>query len=120
MHRETPMNLDSRHDWHPLSRVGLEDVLKREVTQLPPEALKTYEAHAIGIVEQPCYRSEEYGLERVFVVARRGARVLLFDDVEDEFALGMPDSDGVLRDWSLCGPLRVAIRALADELPAVG
>jgi hypothetical protein len=114
------MNLDSRHDWQRLSKVEFEDVLKREVTQLPPEALKIYEAHASGIVEQPCYRSQEYGIERVFVVARRGARVLLFDDVEDEFAVGVPDSNGVLRAWGLYGPLLVAIRGLADELPPVG
>jgi hypothetical protein len=119
MHRKLAMNPDSRNDWQPLSRAGFEDVLKREVTQLPPEALKIYDAYASGIVEQPCYRSEQYGIERVFVVARHGARVLLFDDVEDEFAVGVPDNDGVLRDWGLYGPLLVAVRGLAEELPPV-
>ena len=119
MHRKLAMNPDSRHDWQPLSRAGFEDVLKQEVTQLTPEALKIYEAYASGIVEQPCYRSGQYGIERVFVVARHGERLLLFDDVEDEFAVGVPDSDGVLRDWGLYGPLLVAVRGLAEELPPV-
>jgi hypothetical protein len=87
--------------------------------QLPPEALKIYEAYARGIVEQPCYRSGQYGIERVFVVARHGARVLLFDDVEDKFAVGVSDSDGVLREWGLYGPLLVAVRGLTEELPPV-
>jgi hypothetical protein len=119
MHRKLAMNLHSRHDWQPLSRAGFEDVLKQEVMQLPPEALKIYEAHASGIVEQPCYRSEQYGIERVFVVARHGVRVLLFDDVEDGFAVGVPDSDGVLRNWGQDGPLLVAVRGLAELPPVV-
>ena len=43
----------------------------------------------------------------------------MFDDVEDEFAVGVPDNDGVLRDCGLYGPLLVAVRGLAEELPPV-
>jgi hypothetical protein len=89
--------------------------LKEEIAQLPPEALRIYQACASGVVEQPCYRSEHYGIERVFVIARDGDRVLIFDDVEAEFAVGIPDKDGVLRDWELHGPLKVAVKSLPVE-----
>ena len=38
--------------------------------------------------EKPSFRSEQYAIERVIVVARSGNRLLIFDDVEDEFAIG--------------------------------
>jgi hypothetical protein len=114
------MTLDSKRDWQPLSRAGFEDVLNEEVAQLSPEVLRIYQACASGIVELPCYRSQHSGIERVFVVARAGGRVLIFDDVEDEFAVGIPDIDGVLRDWELYGPLKVAVKSLPVERLRLG
>ena len=103
-------NLD--HDWEPISRADLENRLNTETSALPTDFLNTYREHSTAIAEQPCFRSEQYGTERVFVVARSGTRLLIFDDVEDEFAVGVADEDGVLRTWSLCGDLIDAIRAL--------
>ena len=98
-------------DWKPISRADLDSRLKSEVAALPPDALRTYKEHAVAIVEQPCFRSEQYGPERVFVVARSDARLMVFDDVEDEFAIGVPDEDGILRTWGLYGDLVDALRA---------
>ncbi len=106
------MNTDSANDWEPLSRAQFEDILNEEVAQLPADTLAMYDTYGIGIEERPCYRSEPYGVERVFVVARAGEQLLLLDDVEDEFSIGAPDSDGVLRHWGLCGTLNTAIRLL--------
>jgi hypothetical protein len=83
------MNLRSNQDWTPVSREQFE-----------------------SIAECPCFRSEQYGDERVFVVARSAKQRILFDDVEDEFAIGEPDDDGVLRDWGLYGDLIDAVRGL--------
>lgn len=99
--------------WSPISRPRIDKILAEEVASLPTDARKTYDDHTIGVVEQPCYRSEQYGIEHVFVVARLGPRLLLFDDVEDEFAIGVPDIDGVLRSWVLCGELVFALRKLS-------
>lgn len=107
------MPTDSKDEWNPLSRPRFEEILAEEVASLPPDARKIYEGNAIGVVEQSCYRSEQYGIEHVFVVARAGARLLLFDDVEDEFAIGVPDSDGVLKNWALYGELVFALRNLS-------
>ena len=99
-------------DWKPISRPELETRLKTEAAGLPADVLSIYKKHAITIAEQPCLRSERYGTERVFVVARSGSQLLIFDDVEDEFAVGAPSDDGVLREWGLCGDLIDALRLL--------
>ena len=99
-------------DWTPISRPELENRLRTEVAALPADVLNIYKQHAITIAEQPCFRSEQYGAERVFVVARSGLQLLIFDDVEDEFAVGAPSDDGVLREWGLCGDLIDALRLL--------
>ena len=99
-------------DWKPISRAQLENRVSTEVAALPPDVLKSYKEHAITIAEQPCFRSEQYGTERVFVIARSGSQLLIFDDVEDEFAIGAAGDDGVLRNWGLCGDLIDALRLL--------
>lgn len=73
-----------------------------------------YDFYKIDTMEVPCDRRDAYGIERVFVIARNGAEVLLFDDVDDEFAIVVPNSDGILRKWGLCGSLLDALRLLAN------
>jgi hypothetical protein len=109
------MSPRSMLDWKPMSRTQFESRLRDEVAELPPDALKIYEACSTGLEEQPCDRDEQYGIESAFVIARVGVRVLMFDDVEDEFAVGIPDEDGVLRNWDLFGPLTVAVRKVAAD-----
>lgn len=94
------MNLNSRTDWTPISRERFENILRDEVAGLPSDALRMYQASVIPIAEYPCFRTEQYGNESVFVVARSGEQVILFDDVEDEFGIGRPNDEGVLREWS--------------------
>ncbi|HKS76045.1 MAG TPA: hypothetical protein VJQ82_22725 [Terriglobales bacterium] len=103
------MASDSENEWNPISRPEFDERLEEEVADLCPDTRKIYEENTIVIVAQPCFRSQLYGIEHVFVVARAGARLLFFDDVEDEFAVGEPDKDGVLRKWGLCGELRSAL-----------
>jgi hypothetical protein len=97
-------------DWEPISRSDIQGRLDAEIAALSPGLLNTYREHATEIAELPCFRNEQYGNERIFVVARSGTRLLFFDDVEDEFAIGVADDDGVLRDWGLYGDLMDALR----------
>jgi hypothetical protein len=99
-------------NWKPISRAELENRLNTEIAALPVNLRSAYTEHATAIAEQPCFRSKQFGPERVFLVARSGKRLLIFDDVEDEFAIGVADEDGVLRDWGLYGDLIDALRAL--------
>ena len=101
----------SKSDWQrqPISREQFERMLGTQEAELSPDLRKRYELHKTAIVEQSCFRSEPKGTERVFVVARSGELLLFFDDCEDEFAMGVPDEDGVLRAWGLYGDLKDAV-----------
>ena len=109
------MNLPSVPDWQPITRTQLESRLHDEVSELPPDLLKIYKARATDLAELPCFRSEQCGIERVFVVAKLGLEFILFDDDEDEFGVGMQSADGILRDWELFGSLAHALRALQTK-----
>jgi hypothetical protein len=100
---------DSLNDWKPISRVQLEVRLDLEKAKLSPALLKIFQKFTAPITEKPCFRTKQYGIERVFVIASSGQDLLFFDDVEDEFAIGVADEDGVLRDWGLYGDLMDAL-----------
>jgi hypothetical protein len=99
-------------DWQPISREQFDQMLGTQEAELSPDLRKLYELHKTAIVEQSCFRSEQDGTEHVFVVARSGKQLLFFDDCEDEFAMGVPDNDGVLRAWVLYGDLKDAVPRL--------
>jgi len=98
--------------WRPVSRELFDKILKEEVKALTPTAMQIYARFAVPPFEQLCSRSVEYGVERVFVVARDENRLLFFDDVEEDFGVGIPDEDGILRDMDTFGPLVAAVLAL--------
>ena len=100
--------------WQRISREKFQSILDEEVAALPQETLKILKVHFVPIFEQPYFRSEDYGTEKVFAVARAGNRVLFFDDVKDEFGVGVPDNDGVLRDLGTFGPFVATVLALDD------
>jgi hypothetical protein len=91
--------------------------LKEEIAALTPEAARAYEKYAVAPYEQRCLRSADYGIERIFVVARNGSQLLFFDDVEEEFGVGVPDNDAILRDLGTFGPLVAAVLALDRTEP---
>jgi hypothetical protein len=57
-----------------------------------------------------CIRSEGYEPEQVYVVAREGNEVILFDDVEEEFGIGGIGQDGVLKEWNIYAGLDSCIK----------
>lgn len=57
----------------------------------------------------PCKRNAQTPNEEIFVVAQAGSRVLVFDDVEDEFGVGDLAESSVLEKWDLLGSLSNAL-----------
>jgi hypothetical protein len=98
--------------WSPVTTETLECILSEEIAALTPEAASAYEKYAVAPYEQRCLRSSDSGIERVFVVARNGSQLLFFDDIEEEFGVGVPDNDAILRDLGTFGPLVAAVFAL--------
>jgi hypothetical protein len=99
----------------PFSREVFDQILREEIEALNPTATEIYERYATPPFEQPCLRGTDCAVERVFVVARHGNRLLFFDDVEEDFGVGVPDDDGILRDMGTYGPLVAAVLALGKQ-----
>src|SRR5262249_35722927 len=93
----------------------LSEILQDEIYALTPEAQSLYEQFKQPFSEFRCLRSSSYGIEQVFIVARAGKGLLFFDDVEEEFAVGIPDADGILRSWNCYSPLAAAVLALSRD-----
>jgi hypothetical protein len=102
-------------EWQRVSREKFQSIFDEEVALLSQEALRILKVHSVPIFEQPCFRSEDYGTEKVFAVAQAGNRVLFFDDVEEDFGVGVPDSDGILRNLGTFGSFVAAVMALEDR-----
>jgi len=90
--------IDSKEKENPLSRARFDEILAEEVASLPPDASKIFADDGVGVAEQPRHRGERYGIELDFVVARAGARLLLFDNAQDDFAVGELDTGGVSQE----------------------
>ena len=60
--------------WSPINREIFERILQEEIETLTPAALNAYEKYATAPFLQPCSRSADSGIERVFVVAQNENR----------------------------------------------
>ena len=65
--------------WSPISKENCERILTEEIATLTPDAARAYKKYATTPYEQRCWRSSDYGIERVFVVVKNGNRLLFFD-----------------------------------------
>ena len=79
----------------------LHGVLNQCSSTLPLNSRAFYQIFAITPFQHPCVRPPFYNPDNVFVVARRGRNLLLYDDVRKKFAIGVADANGILRDWVL-------------------
>ena len=101
--------------WEPITDSEFRLLLAENVLRLDQDAFTRWEQLGLTPVPITCERRDLTGgppvLEPIFVVARVGAEVLIYDDVEEEFGIGQLDPDGVLREWGTYGQeLRCAIQ----------
>jgi hypothetical protein len=110
------MTENSANEFRPITEAEFDALLSGEKGRLPLEQSSFVRSIEVPTTKVPCFRSEQYGVEHLFAIARFGEELLLFDDVEDEFAFGKPDSDGTLRNWGLCGDLIDALRIIQQRV----
>ena len=96
----------------PLNLGELTEILDREIQSLSPEGLSIWEAKKVPIRKARIERPRSIGDESVFVVAASSGAVIYFDDVEDEFGVGVPDAHDCIHEVSLYGPLGYALPCL--------
>jgi hypothetical protein len=102
-------------EWKPLNINELTGVLNQEIQSLSPDSLSIWEAMKVPIRKAQIERSRSTGKESIFVVAASSGTVIYYDDVEDEFGVGVPDAYGCIQEVSLCGPLRFALTRLKSR-----
>lgn len=101
--------------WVPVTGEQFESILSEELSTLAPDVLRLYRRYAVQPFHLPCQRDQESGMEQVFVLAKKGNRLLYFDDVEEDFGVATPDEDSVLREWGNYGPLVRALLVLDED-----
>ncbi|MCX5683890.1 MAG: hypothetical protein NT049_09420 [Planctomycetota bacterium] len=106
------------NDWKPISPADFRVILTEEELRLGPEDRQKYEMWRVPFgTRGSLTRSEAYGEESVFVVARAGRTVVFFEDVEDEFGLGSINDGGVILCVGLMGELCSALHELPGGTP---
>ena len=95
--------------WSPISRVDLDALIAQQLQECPLELRTVFEKHRVEPFRAPLDRNGR--LESVFVVARRGAEVMYYEDVEEGFNFSPISAEGkVLEHWCNQDELKSAIR----------
>ena len=73
--------------WKPITPEEFRRYLERSIVQLSADELRLYEQYRLApfhiFINRRCTTDE-----KVYVVARKGERLVVFEDVENQFAIG--------------------------------
>jgi hypothetical protein len=91
----------------------VEHLLKIEQADFTAAEQAKFARTKIPVRQVRCFRSEQKTEGHLFVVADDGKTAVVFDDVEEEFAICKSQLlDGVVREWGLAGSLVFALMHL--------
>ena len=97
----------------PYSTDELEHLLKTEQADFTAAEHAKFARTKIAVRQVRCFRSEQKTDGYLFVVADDGKTAIVFDDVEQEFAICKSQLlDGVVREWGFAGSLVFALMHL--------
>ena len=104
--------------WRPLTLQGFGAFLADQDRDLEPDLNSRLSPFRCNPSTIPCVRAGQPDRDSMWVVARAGERVLLYDSVEEEFGTGVIDRDGVIRDWGTSGhKLKWSVARFLAEQP---
>ena len=99
--------------WKPITKEGLQIVLQDTLHDMPDDLKKIFQDKSTPLMRIPCRRGNAKTLDHVFVIAEFANLLLIFDDVEDEFAVVSRPTDGsAITGWSLFPDLNSAFREM--------
>jgi len=100
--------------WKPYSIDEMEHLLKNEQADFSAHEHAKFARTKVAVREVRCFRTEQKTDGHLFVVADDGKTAIVFDDVEEEFAICKSQLlDGVVREWGFAGSLVFALMHLA-------
>jgi hypothetical protein len=83
-------------DLEPISDEELAEVLEEAVGALSASDRALFEEIKVLPFRRPCIRSEDFGVEDIFVIAVSGVTVLAYDEVEMKFVTGTRGSGEII------------------------
>ena len=99
--------------YKPYSLDEMEHLLKTEQADFSANEHAKFARTKVTMRQVPCFRSEQKADGHLFVVADDGKTAIVFDDVEEEFAICKSHLlEGVVREWGLAGSLVFALMHL--------
>ena len=102
-------------DWTPITQEEFDDRLRAETAALSPASRECFHRYQVKPWQAIIRRSEQYGDERVWVVAQDGPLAVFLDDVEDEFAVGTLDAGNRLSEYGFVGDLTDALNGFPER-----
>ena len=99
------------NEWQPITEEELLEILDEDIAWLPDQHRPSWERYAVTPRRAEIVRSAEVGVEPVWVVAQRENRIVFYDDVEEEWAVGRLKGESVV-DGLLIGELEEAVEEL--------
>jgi len=81
--------------WNPITKAELEALIAKSLPACEARARALFEEIKIEPIKirfQAGRRDDE-----IYVIARSGNKVVYYDDTEDAFEVGIPDTEGILR-----------------------
>jgi len=97
--------------WLPITESEMQRILEEQLASCSEAERGAYARVRTPLRHVPFQRGPT--VERVFLLAQHGDKLLIFDDVEYGFEWCRPDSDGVIRS---CGSSQAGIQARLYEL----
>ena len=85
-------------NWRPIPAPELEALVSSQLSVCSPTQQTAFARYRVQLYPAPFRRAD--ALEQVLVVAELPVGLLYYDDVEEGFEVGAPDSRGILHD---CG-----------------
>jgi hypothetical protein len=93
--------------WQPISETDLQHLMANELGRLTDAQFQRWEQYGLKpehvLCERPVHGDGQPNRDPMYVIARSGDQVLVYDDVEEQFGTGTLDPDGVLRAWGTWG-----------------
>ena len=91
----------------------VEHLLKTEQADFTAAEHAKFARTKVPVAQVRCFRSEQKTDGHLFVVANDGKTAVVFDDVEEEFAICKAQAlEGVVREWGFAGSLVFALMHL--------
>src|SRR5688572_12064103 len=97
--------------WKPCTMQEMENLLEEGQADFSPDEHAKFARTKVPVTKARCFRSEQYPDDALFVIASDGEEAVMFDDVDEEFAICKANAigDGVIRAWTLVGSLSAAL-----------